>query len=212
MVSSRSLPNFPIMDKEPVGDTLPPYSNTLHLLTLCRRKKEFNAAFDKARRRNWEIIWLLLDGTALRIYSPTKEERRRFEGDRIGCGHTAAVPKRIEGLRGEEVLPRPFTSLSSLSILPTRATGSSISIAPPAPRPSSSATSQRTPSQVKPNPDLSTRVPVRQYPVRNAVCMRPDSYFKRDHVLRFILEDGKQFLVQLNSRSEVISWLQVSMK
>jgi hypothetical protein len=205
MVSSRSLPNFPIMDKasfESVEDALPPYSNTLHLLTLCQRKKEFNAALDKARRRNWEVIWLLLDGTALRIYSPTKEERRRFEDDRIGYGHTSAVPKRIEGLRGEEVLPRPFTSSSSLSI----------SIAPPAPTPPSSATSKRTPGQVKPNPDLSTRTPLRQYPVRNAVCMRPDSYFKRDHVLRFILEDGKQFLVQLNSRSEVISWLQVSMK
>jgi hypothetical protein len=188
------------MDKasfERVEDALPPYSNTIHLLTLCQRKKEFNATLDKARRRNWEVIWLLLDGTALRTYSPTKEERRRFEDDRMGCGPISALPKRVEGLR--EIRSGLLTSVASSLILGGE---------PPVPI-------LRTPGQtsgvVKPNPDLSTRVPLRQYPVRNAVCTRADSYFKRDHVLRFILEDGKQFLVQLNSRSEAISWLQVSM-
>jgi hypothetical protein len=32
---------------------------------------------------------------------------------------------------------------------------------------------------------------------------------RREFVLRFILENGKQFLVQFNSKRETIAWLQV---
>ncbi|KAG8834451.1 hypothetical protein FRC17_008673 [Serendipita sp. 399] len=68
-------------EEEEEGDhILPPYTNSIYLATLCRRKREFHAAFEKTRRgrRGWEAVWLVLDGTALRVHKPTKEEETRL--------------------------------------------------------------------------------------------------------------------------------------
>lgn len=187
-------------------EDLPPYSNTLRLLTLCQRKREYTAALDKARRRGWEIIWLLLDGTALRIYTPTKEERRRFEEERFSAINPILVlPSRRVPAGTPQHAPDPRQSSSSLQSR-TVANDSRPSLDT---MHSQSRQKTRSLPTSRLNPDLEKRTPLRQYHLRHAVCMKAETYLKRDHVLRFILGDGKQFLIQLNSRSETVAWLQV---
>ena len=57
-------------------DKLPPYSNSIHLVTLCRRKLEYTAPNVPARKgtRGWHFYWLVLYGTALNIYRPIRSE------------------------------------------------------------------------------------------------------------------------------------------
>jgi hypothetical protein len=59
--------------------------------------------------------------------------------------------------------------------------------------------------------DIISRKPHKSYAIRHATCARATTYFKRNFVLRFMLEDGKQFLVQLNEWQETLWWLQVSL-
>lgn len=269
----RSMPSSPHADR---SDTVPPlenehmasspppaYSNSLRLATLCQRKKEFKSAFEKVHRgqRRWEVVWLVLDGTLLRVYAPTKEERKSLEERYTLIKLTQTA--RPSSPRGtiENPPPRPAQPTSHLSPLHRAHT-----VHDPSPlgRPmliasstrdnqegtgngsSSLQTHRRTTSIVKvaddlqlapitqrsqmgsianhsapllvhatrpifptvPTPDFSKRTACRQYGTRNATCSRPEGYIKREHVLRFTLNDGKQFLVQLNSKSEMISWLQ----
>src|SRR4051794_16280453 len=60
-------------------DSLPPYSSSLQLAVLCRRKKEPRGHLQKSRHRSWETVWMVLDGTALNVFRPTPEERRDLE-------------------------------------------------------------------------------------------------------------------------------------
>src|SRR5258706_9200230 len=57
-------------------DKLPPYSNSIHLATLCRRKLEYTAPNVPARKgtRGWHFYWIVLYGTALSIYQPTRSD------------------------------------------------------------------------------------------------------------------------------------------
>jgi len=57
-------------------DELPAYSNSIHLVTLCRRKLEYTAPNVRARKgtRAWDFYWLVLSGTALNVYKPTRSE------------------------------------------------------------------------------------------------------------------------------------------
>ena len=59
-----------------ITDKLPPYSNSIHIATLCRRKLEYTAPNVPARKgtRGWHFYWLVLYGTALTIYQPTRKE------------------------------------------------------------------------------------------------------------------------------------------
>ncbi|KAG8815649.1 hypothetical protein FRC17_000635, partial [Serendipita sp. 399] len=59
-------------------DALPSYTPSIQLLSLCRRKQLFTSNNQRAKRRNWQVVWLLLDGTALRVYTPTRDEEKRF--------------------------------------------------------------------------------------------------------------------------------------
>ncbi|PVF97408.1 hypothetical protein CPB86DRAFT_451234 [Serendipita vermifera] len=259
------------------ADVLPPYSNTVRLVTLCRRKREFNVTFEKARKghRSWDIVWMVLDGTALRLYKPTREEKADYErrfGDQIAqspcsastresatstpaqsirsrssplslirtasslypttttestlptTGHRAQsssiVQKRLEGTAGH-VPPRPDLVYSSSYNV------SSNRLAPPnhlilahacrsTPALAQSSPLSRTMSLSSPAitattntpPDFTRRPPIRQYSVRHAICVKADTYIKREHVLRFTLGDGKQFLVQLGGKTEMVAWLQ----
>jgi hypothetical protein len=266
------------------GDVLPPYSNNVRLVTICRRKREFNILYEKARKgqRSWEIVWMVLDGTALRMYKPTKEEKAEHERKWIGqqqqqqpssstsCSATpreSANSTPAQSIRSRssplalmrtpsslyptttvesstsagsgtrspsmglkplddtpsQVLSRPiFTHSSSYNTSSNR-------LAPPPHHLMRAHTCHSTPALVRSSPlsrtislspsvaspattsppDFTHRAPVRQYTVRHAVCMKADAYIKREHVLRFILEDGKQFLVQLSGKPEMVSWLQV---
>jgi len=58
------------------SDELPAYSNSIHLVTLCRRKLEYTAPNVRARKgtRAWDFYWLVLSGTALNVYKPTRSE------------------------------------------------------------------------------------------------------------------------------------------
>ncbi|KAG8770479.1 hypothetical protein FS842_004780 [Serendipita sp. 407] len=59
-------------------DMLPSYTPSIQLLSLCRRKQLFTSKNQRAKRRSWTVVWLLLDGTALRVYTPTRDEEKRF--------------------------------------------------------------------------------------------------------------------------------------
>ncbi|KAG8807467.1 hypothetical protein FRC18_005540 [Serendipita sp. 400] len=61
-----------------VVDMLPSYTPSIQLLSLCRRKQLFTSKNQRAKRRSWTVVWLLLDGTALRVYTPTRDEEKRF--------------------------------------------------------------------------------------------------------------------------------------
>ena len=58
-------------------DNLPSYTNNVRLATLCYHKREFDASFDKTphRLRSWGLVWLVLDGTALRVYKAGKTKQ-----------------------------------------------------------------------------------------------------------------------------------------
>lgn len=58
------------------SDELPAYSNAIHLVTLCRRKREYTAPNVPARKgtRAWVFSWLVLSGTALNVYQPKRRE------------------------------------------------------------------------------------------------------------------------------------------
>jgi hypothetical protein len=267
---------------EPPEDALPPYTNNLRLASLCRRKREFQAEFDKTPRgrRTWELVWLVLDGTALRLYKPEKEEKRAVENSDLGLaraisgggGGTRSTSTWLSCVRPEREgaslnlpvfmgvarsLSTPLVSASEPQLRLTRSrdawnaansrlpSSSTEGQAPPAERhrlnsiaktapidtqphpshplptpynsstpfltspPASEILHPSTTSQPITAPDFSKRKAWRQYHLQHAICMKPDAYTKREHVLRFILEDGKQFLVQLSSRTETIAWQQV---
>ncbi|KAG8807377.1 hypothetical protein FRC18_005594 [Serendipita sp. 400] len=59
-------------------DMLPSYTPSIQLLSLCRRKQLFTSKNQRAKKRSWTVVWLLLDGTALRVYTPTRDEEKRF--------------------------------------------------------------------------------------------------------------------------------------
>lgn len=239
----------PLADAE--IDTLPPYTNNIRLATLCYRKREFRAAFDKVPRgfRTWEPVWLVLNGTALRVYKAEREERCAIDGTdmpllRTGsrvptrCSGSPANPRptgtRLEGtpapriprhggLSHSSIYMTMLSSSSSYTSLPAprqEHRGSFLKVAPaPALPPPYTATpfSASTPFLIRSTsttptsstPDFSKRKFLRQYPLQYAICTRADAYTKREHVLRFILHDGKQFLVQLSNRSETVAWLQL---
>ena len=246
-------------------DTLPPYTNNVRLATLCYRKREFRAAFDKTPRgrRTWELVWLVLDGTALRVYKAERDEKSILEKTEIGLPRLEAGTHDPSGMILDH--PRSSTStndtsdISRPSHLQGTLTASHMSLPEPRRRvpphklptnlpppyvPHQAGTSSAfsastpflltTPAQgiadgrdasdaydgarntsgvgsifTTNTPDFSKRKATRQYPLQHAICMRPEGYTKRDHVLRFILHDGKQFLVQLFSRAEAVAWLQV---
>lgn len=253
--SSIDIPPPPLTIGDPEGDTLPPYTNNIRLATLCFRKREFRAAFDKTPRgrRTWELVWLVLDGTALRVYKAEREEKSALEHTDVGlsrigsdaimrCFGPSAVDRSPRTSSENNTRPlaqqHPGAGRSSPSVvspLNLASLGSSHmslpqfrqdrrgsvqkALPPPYSNPSQAASySTFTPpitsfsaqgGPVTPTPDFSKRKFSRQYPLQHAVCMKADSYTKRDHVLRFILQDGKQFLVQLFSRAETAAWLQV---
>jgi len=57
-------------------DELPAYSNSIHLVSLCRRKLEYRAPNVPARKgtRGWNFYWLVLCGTALNVFQPNQRE------------------------------------------------------------------------------------------------------------------------------------------
>jgi hypothetical protein len=73
MTPSEPPPYEPIDDDD---DKLPAYSNSIHLVTLCRRKLEYTAPNVPARKgtRGWNFYWLVLCGTALTVYQPNRSE------------------------------------------------------------------------------------------------------------------------------------------
>ena len=273
---SNHLNEIPPLEDEHAASGAPPaYSNSLRLATLCQRKKEFKAAFEKVHRgqRGWETVWLVLDGTLLRVYAPTREERKTLEERYVSIkspqtgrsssslhvnDNTPSRPAqfssspssrlsplhRVHTVHGSSSLRGPTLTVtssresrgdsgnaSSSSQRHTRTTSiakfSDDSHLSPLARTSAVSGSTRAMGSIanhsaphlvhdarpifptQPTPDFSKRTACRQFGTRNAVCSRPEGYIKREHVLRFNLDDGKQFLVQLNSKSEMVSWLQV---
>ena len=238
-------------------DKLPPYAPTLQLLTLCRRKNELDGKDRKARRRSWNLVWLLLDGTVVRMYQPTSVETKKFEKEwnekycrKKGPAEKVAAPvgrdedsegdsdqedivsevhsplvgeitmdaQTITGRRrSTSVLKTPFESTSfpfasqpaptrtrtePLALPMTTASPSQTPISPP-----ERAALGHTPHPNLPN--ILTREAYVSYPVRNITCTRATTYFKRNFVLRFVIEGGRQFLVQLNNHEETLVWQQV---
>jgi hypothetical protein len=272
---------YPHEDQEE-GDVLPPYSNNVQLVTICQRKREFNVSCERARKghRSWETVWMVLEGTALRMYKPTKEEKAEYEqrwggqqpsastltretpnptlahsirsrssplslirtssslyptttvesmppstsaGNRsrpplMGLKHLDDSPGQLLTRPGFANPPSYITSSNLLAPPPNHLTRAQTCYSTPNLVHSSplSRTVSRLPSIASPStntatstPDFVGRSPIRQYSVRYAVCMKAEAYIKREHVLRFILEDGKQFLVQLSGKTEMVAWLQV---
>jgi hypothetical protein len=175
-------------------DELPAYTPSLQLLTLCRRKMEYTSEGRKARSRSWEIVWLLLDGTALRMYKPTSAESQKFE-------------KEWE----EKYCTRRETDLTKSTIVEEDTTRSYSSEKVPVNDESSTPTILFTS-----HPSLSSvlsRTPQKSYSIQNATCTRPSHYFKRNFVLEFTsnhndTSKGAQFLVQLNSLEELNTWVE----
>ncbi|KIM24236.1 hypothetical protein M408DRAFT_27212, partial [Serendipita vermifera MAFF 305830] len=104
--------------------------------------------------------------------------------------------------RSSSILKTPFQEpapSTSRTVVPHRARSNTLTI------PSLNFT-----VSIHPNlPNILLRKAQVSYPVRNIVCTRATTYFKRNFVLRFVLEDGKQFMVQLNNHEETLVWLQV---
>ena len=223
----------PLYSRCTADDKLPPYAPTIQLLTLCRRKNEMDSKDKKARNRKWQLVWLLLDGTALRIYQPNSAEKKKFEKDwnekycvKKGSSAQKVPVKREEDSDEEDEVeevdtirevPRTRTGRGrSSSMLKTPFQEPSTSTSRPLPVPTRRRTNTIThPSlnlTLPTHPSLSTilkRIPQISHPVRNLSCTRATTYFKRNFVLRFVLEDGTQFIVQLNSYEETLVWLQV---
>ncbi|KAG8821349.1 hypothetical protein FRC19_007909 [Serendipita sp. 401] len=287
-------------DGEGDDGVLPPYTNSIYLSTLCRRKREFHAAFDKTKRgrRGWEIVWLVLDGTALRIHKASKEEEKYLttlehereaekeggtgkekekEDERKPSGATgrsseeasrglsttqtiqttttalqgpqavAALPpsfrphlfrssasdsqvplfrspRRPQPMRTQTSSPLSSSILSSTTSRLLHPASTRSSMPEPTTNPSHSSRSQATTplgggggGGVKRmaaatmdlrDPNNQHRPLLKQYHLRDAICTRATTYQKRQHVVRFTLGEGKQFLVQLNSKREVAKWLQ----
>lgn len=226
-------------------DKLPPYAPTLQLLTLCRRKHVMKSTGRKARSRRWKVVWLLLDGTALRIYVPTRDEQNQFEKEwnvkycakgkqdkklaicNVATDDTDEEPDFDEPTEThDDSNTLPSTSRIPISnSLQNRGRSSSMQktrVTSPLIRRSTLPPINTIIANVTLGPGTVLNIPVhpslpsilsrkahKSYPIRNATCTRPSSYFKRNFVIEFTLDGGKQFLVQLNSYEEVLTWQQV---
>jgi hypothetical protein len=64
---------FKVLPREEEGrETLPQYSCTIHHEAVLERKMELRTPFDRAHRRNWKKVYLVLKGTKLEIHKPKK--------------------------------------------------------------------------------------------------------------------------------------------
>ena len=70
-------------------EELPPNSNGIYLAALVPRKLEFSAPLVLARDRRWRKVWLVLEGTALRVYRDRSSFS--FGGGGGGSGLEAAA-------------------------------------------------------------------------------------------------------------------------
>ena len=228
-------------------DDLPSYTNDVRLATLCYRKREFNASFDKTShgRRNWELVWLVLDGTALRVYKAEKDERRaieRADADVSQIGHQMypQYPDQISGILLPGLMYSSISDSSFSSYTSSPSGGSHTSLPKARQQPSGpgrefsiassiyflrsqstsfgASTSSLLGAVMPPRagtmpaiktPEFARYELLKQYPLQHAICMKADPSTKRKNVLRFILQDGKQFLVQLFSRAATVAWMQV---
>jgi hypothetical protein len=123
----------------------------------------------------------------------------------IEGARTATRPSHDRG-RSTSIAKAPFESFPSTSPPTLTRTRTSPVVS------SSTSPLPLAPLSVPPHPSLPsvlTRKPLISHAVRNISCTRAITYFKRNFVLRFILEDEKQFLVQLNNHKETLVWQQV---
>ena len=125
-------------------DKLPPYSNSIHLVTLCRRKLEYTAPNVPARKgtRGWHFFWIVLYGTALNIYQPTRSEvnaHRKREANiravRLEEHHRAARARKNNNSSEQNTPDCPSNALyphpsQSQSVSTTRTTTSQQSPSP----------------------------------------------------------------------------------
>jgi hypothetical protein len=247
---SSGMP-FDCPSNDAQADKLPPYAPTLQILTLCRRKHVMKSKDRKARSRRWEVIWLLLDGTALRTYVPTSDEKKKFEKewnekycakgkqDKKAAIRSVATED-LDETDEEPDFDGPTETHGDFNLGPStsrtltgnnlqhRGRSSSIQKTPvtspaqPLIRRSTLPPINAIIANVTLGPGTVLNIPVhpslpsilsrkahKSYPIRNATCTRPSSYFKRNFVIEFTLDGGKQFLVQLNSYEEVLTWQQV---
>lgn len=58
-------------------ERLPPYSNLLHLRGILLRKMEFTSAGVQAKDRKWRRVVCVLEGTALKVYKPSRDLREK---------------------------------------------------------------------------------------------------------------------------------------
>ncbi|CAG7849928.1 SubName: Full=Uncharacterized protein {ECO:0000313/EMBL:CCA75860.1} [Serendipita indica DSM 11827] len=203
-------------------DVLPSYTPSVQLLSLCRRKRVYTSTDVKARDRRWQLVWLLLDGTALRVYEPTAEEARDFERrwrekylPKDGKPPTNAEVDELEDVDAYEARSRSSGNASC----PRRTTQPSTTRTrsnSTAKTDSSNQTRLAIPSSLSPptssNPHPSipiilSRKPTKSYPIRHIKCTRPTNYFRRAFLIQLTFENGKTFLVQLNSHQETLDWL-----
>lgn len=151
---------------------------------------EYVSEGKKARNRAWEIVWLLLDGTVLRVYKPSSAECQAFEKEWM-----------------EKHCSKKETDLTKSTIVEEETHRTNCSEKLPFvhdDQPTVSFTSHPSLSSVL------SRTPQKSYSIQNATCNRPSHYFKRNFVLQFTLNHndskGAQFLVQLNGLDELNTW------
>ena len=191
------------------SEQLPAYSNSIHLVTLCRRKREYTAPNVPARKgtRSWNFSWLVLSGTALNVYQPKRSEvndHTKREADtraaRLKEHKRAAKARKTTSAASE---PRSTASPPAARESPAPAPSSE---PPPPPALAIGGKPHRAHAA---GPDAHTHTLVRRYALTGATCVRAYDYLRRYFVLR-IRAEGEQFMVQLNSHPETLEWLAVS--
>ena len=188
------------------ADELPAYSNSIHLVTLCRRKLEYTAPNVPARKgyRSWNFHWLVLSGTALSVYRPKRSEvkasaaRNKDSASSPSPSAGAMRPSPLSSSPSPAAHKAPFGAPASLPLT---------SLPPSEPTPLVFGGKPHRGNQAA--PDMRAHELVKQYAMNGATCVRAYDYFRRSFVLR-ICADGQQFLVQLNSHPEVLEWLEVT--
>lgn len=138
-------------------DELPAYSNSIHLVTLCRRKLEYTAPNVPARKgsRAWDFHWLVLSGTALSVYHPKRSEVKahmKWEADNRAA--RLKEYKRASAARNKDTAassPSRSTASGPRNALSTHPNDS---VATRPSSPASSSSSSPSPAVHKPKPKL----------------------------------------------------------
>ncbi|KAI5481820.1 phosphotyrosyl phosphatase activator [Pseudohyphozyma bogoriensis] len=165
-------------------DALPPYSNHIHLSGFMGRKMELSAPNKRAKNRNWNLEYVLIRGTSMKIFKydlrshPVAGEevdradrkgkgKRRDSSDEEGADCPHFHPGDYDGHSRD---PLSVTLHSAIHHIGNK--------------------------QPQPN------VLLREYSLQYAECGIPD-YYSRAHVVR-VRAEGEQFLLQVSCEKAVL--------